>query len=110
MVGHADSRSALARCLRWSDAVLNAFVTGVAGFIGFTLADRVLAEGGDVVGVDSFTDYYPRALKERNIASALKHPRFRLVDGALQSIDVRALLRDRTHVFHLAAQAGVRKS
>jgi len=89
---------------------LNAFVTGVAGFIGSTLADRLLAEGADVIGVDSFTDYYPRAVKERNIASALKHPRFRLVDGALQSIDMRGLLRDRTHVFHLAAQAGVRKS
>jgi UDP-glucose 4-epimerase len=89
---------------------LKAFVTGVAGFIGSTLADRLLADGADVVGVDSFTDYYPRAIKERNVAEALKHRRFRLVDASLRDLNLRELLRDRTHVFHLAAQAGVRKS
>jgi nucleoside-diphosphate-sugar epimerase len=89
---------------------LKAFVTGVAGFIGSTLTDRLLADGADVVGVDSFTDYYPRAIKERNVAGALKHRRFRLVDASLRDLNLQELLRDRTHVFHLAAQAGVRKS
>lgn len=89
---------------------MKAFVTGAAGFIGSTLADRLLADGADVLGVDSFTDYYPRAIKEQNIAAARRHPRFRLIDGPLQDLDLRALLSDRTHVFHLAAQAGVRKS
>jgi nucleoside-diphosphate-sugar epimerase len=89
---------------------MNALVTGVAGFIGSTLTDRLLADGADVVGVDSFTDFYPRAIKERNIGGASKQSRFRLVDGALQNLDLKELLRDRTHVFHLAAQAGVRKS
>jgi nucleoside-diphosphate-sugar epimerase len=89
---------------------MNAFVTGVAGFIGSTLADRLLADGADVVGLDCFTDYYPRSDKERNLAAALRHPRFRLVDAAIQEADLPALLADRTHVFHFAAQAGVRKS
>jgi UDP-glucose 4-epimerase len=89
---------------------MNALITGVAGFIGSTLADRLLASGADVVGIDSFADYYPRPYKERNLTSAASHPKFRLVESQLQDADLGALLRDRTHVFHLAAQAGVRKS
>jgi UDP-glucose 4-epimerase len=89
---------------------MKAFVTGVAGFIGSTLAERLLDSGADVVGLDCFTDYYPRAAKERNLAAALGHPRFRFVEAQLQTADLGTLLADRTHVFHLAAQAGVRKS
>ena len=89
---------------------MKALVTGAAGFIGSTLTDHLLARGADVTGIDSFTDYYPRAVKERNIAGALGHPRFRLVESRIQDADLAALLNDRTHVFHLAAQAGVRKS
>jgi UDP-glucose 4-epimerase len=89
---------------------MRALVTGVAGFIGSTLAEQLLADGADVVGVDCFTDYYPRALKERNLSAARRHPRFRFVESRIQDADLRSLLADRTHVFHLAAQAGVRKS
>lgn len=89
---------------------MKALVTGVAGFIGSTLAEQLLADGADVVGLDSFTDYYPRALKERNLAAAKRHPRFRFIESRIQDADLRAILADRTHVFHLAAQAGVRKS
>jgi len=49
---------------------VNALVTGVAGFIGSTLAERLLSEGVNVVGIDCFTDYYPRAVKERNLSAA----------------------------------------
>jgi UDP-glucose 4-epimerase len=63
-----------------------------------------------VVGIDSFTDYYPRAVKERNLSGPLAHPRFRFVESRIQDADLTALLHDRTHVFHTAAQAGVRKS
>jgi nucleoside-diphosphate-sugar epimerase len=89
---------------------MRALVTGVAGFIGSTVAERLLADGADVVGIDSFTDYYPRALKERNLSTAKGHPGFRFVESRIQDADLRSLLADRTHVFHLAAQAGVRKS
>jgi nucleoside-diphosphate-sugar epimerase len=89
---------------------VKALVTGAAGFIGSTLVERLLRDGADVVGIDCFTDYYPRAIKERNIAGAAGHPRFRFIDARIQDAEPRALLADRTHVFHLAAQAGVRKS
>jgi nucleoside-diphosphate-sugar epimerase len=89
---------------------MKALVTGVAGFIGSTLAEKLLADGADVVGLDCFTDYYPRTLKERNLAPAKRHPDFRFVESRIQDADLRSLLADRTHVFHLAAQAGVRQS
>jgi nucleoside-diphosphate-sugar epimerase len=89
---------------------MKALVTGSAGFIGSTLAERLLEHGAHVVGIDCFTDYYPRAIKERNLASLTTHPSFRFVESRIQDADLAALLSDRTHVFHLAAQAGVRKS
>jgi len=89
---------------------VKALVTGAAGFIGSTLVDRLLADEADVVGIDCFTDYYPRPIKERNLSGALTHPRFRFIESRIQDADLPALLNDRTHVFHLAAQAGVRKS
>jgi nucleoside-diphosphate-sugar epimerase len=89
---------------------VKALVTGAAGFIGSTLSERLLADGADVVGLDCFTDYYPRAVKERNLSGLAGHSRFRFVESAIRDADLAALLRDRTHIFHLAAQAGVRKS
>ena len=89
---------------------MKALVTGAAGFIGSTLTERLLTDGADVVAIDCFTDYYARAVKERNLSGAHRHPGFRFLDARIQDVDLRALLADRTHVFHLAAQAGVRKS
>jgi len=89
---------------------VKALVTGAAGFIGSTLSERLLADGAEVVGLDCFTDYYPRPMKERNLTALLTHPRFTFVESTIQAADLGAVLRDCTHVFHLAAQAGVRKS
>lgn len=89
---------------------MKALVTGVAGFIGSTLADRLIASGVDVLGLDCFTDYYARAVKERNLSGLAGKLRFQFVEATIQGADLPALLKDRTHVFHLAAQAGVRKS
>jgi len=89
---------------------MNALVTGVAGFIGSTLAGRLLDQGARVTGIDCFTDYYPRAMKEANLATLVTHPSFRFLESTIQAADLGRILADTTHVFHLAAQAGVRKS
>jgi UDP-glucose 4-epimerase len=89
---------------------MRALVTGAAGFIGSTLTERLLRAGADVIGIDCFTDYYARAAKERNLETARAAAAFRFVESTLQDADLPSLLADRTHVFHLAAQAGVRKS
>ena len=89
---------------------MKALVTGAAGFIGSHLTTALLDQGATVVGVDAFTDYYPRPLKERNLEVNAGREGFRFVETALQDADLPALLDGVTHVFHLAAQAGVRKS
>ena len=89
---------------------MRALVTGAAGFIGSHLSERLLGAGATVVGIDAFTDYYPRARKERNLQRLRQDPGFSLVEGALADLDLGALLDGVTHVFHLAAQPGVRKS
>jgi nucleoside-diphosphate-sugar epimerase len=89
---------------------MKALVTGAAGFIGSHIAEALVAQGAQVVGVDCFTDYYPREIKERNLATLRSATNFRFIEGALQALDVNGLLDRVTHVFHLAAQAGVRKS
>ena len=75
-------------------------VTGAAGFIGSQLAEALQAAGHDVVGIDSFTDYYDVALKERN-ARALTVER---LDLARDELDFTGF----DGVFHLAGQPGVR--
>jgi len=89
---------------------MKALVTGAAGFIGSTLSERLLADGAEVVGLDCFTDYYPRPMKERNFATLAKDPRFTFIESTIQQADLKGILGGCTHVFHLAAQAGVRKS
>jgi nucleoside-diphosphate-sugar epimerase len=85
-------------------------VTGAAGFIGSHLTESLLADGHQVTGVDAFTDYYARSVKERNLEKSRGHRAFRLVEGRLQDLDLRPVLEDVGQVFHLAAQAGVRAS
>jgi UDP-glucose 4-epimerase len=89
---------------------MRALVTGAAGFIGSTLATELTASGHEVVGLDCFTDYYAREVKTGNLAELRTRPNFTFVEGALQTIDLDPILEGVTHVFHLAAQAGVRGS
>ena len=89
---------------------MRAFVTGAAGFIGSHLSERLIEAGHEVVGLDSFTDYYARSIKESNIASLKQRRQFRFIEDSLLTADLGNLLDGVTHVFHLAAQAGVRKS
>ena len=89
---------------------MKALVTGAAGFIGSHLTAALLDRGATVVGIDSFTDYYARDIKERNLAENRLREGFRFAETSIQSADLPGLLDGVTHVFHLAAQAGVRRS
>jgi len=89
---------------------VKALVTGAAGFIGSHVADRLVQQGADVTGLDCFSDFYPRTRKEWNLAQLRRNGRFRLVESSIADAPLDALLDGVTHVFHLAAQAGVRNS
>jgi UDP-glucuronate 4-epimerase len=89
---------------------MRALVTGVAGFVGSTLAERLVADGWTVRGIDAFTPYYDVSVKWRNIDALLRHDAFELVEGHLEATDLRRLLADVDVVFHQAAQPGVRQS
>jgi nucleoside-diphosphate-sugar epimerase len=89
---------------------MRCLITGVAGFVGSSLADRLILDGHDVRGVDCFTDYYARSTKEANLAALRNHPRFDLREQDLAATDVSELLVGVDVVFHQAAQAGVRAS
>jgi UDP-glucuronate 4-epimerase len=85
-------------------------VTGAAGFIGSHLTDRLLADGHDVVGIDCFSEYYSRTLKEQNLTAAGEHPRFTFHELDLVDDDLREPLDGVDVVFHFAARFGVRAS
>jgi len=86
-------------------------VTGAAGFIGSHLVEALLARGDAVTGVDSFDPFYPRAVKEANLATARRHPGFALHElDVLDHAALAPLLDAGTVVVHLAAKAGVRPS
>lgn len=88
-------------------------VTGAAGFVGMHVAERLLARGETVVGVDVFNAYYEPALKEARAARLARHAGFRMVRADIADAEaLHALVRDTgaRRVVHLAAQAGVRYS
>lgn len=88
-------------------------VTGVAGFIGSHLAERLLDAGSVVVGIDNFDPYYDPAVKRSNLKTAEQDERFRLYEGDIRDTELLArIFRENpvTCVYHLAARAGVRSS
>jgi nucleoside-diphosphate-sugar epimerase len=85
-------------------------VTGAAGFIGSHLCERLLADGHAVTGVDCFTDYYPRSVKERNLASLREQPHFRFRELDLSEGVPPEVVAGAQWVFHLAAMAGLTRS
>ncbi|NDJ17220.1 NAD-dependent epimerase/dehydratase family protein [Myxacorys almedinensis] len=85
-------------------------VTGAAGFIGSHLVEALLHRGESVIGIDQFNDYYDPALKRQNIADAVQHANFELIEADIQTLDWSALLAEADVLYHQAAQAGVRSS
>ncbi len=88
-------------------------VTGAAGFIGFHTAQRFLARGDEVVGLDNLNEYYDVTLKQARLARLTSHSRFRFIKLDLaDNVGVAELFAHEKfqRVVHLAAQAGVRYS
>ncbi len=85
---------------------MNILVTGAAGFIGSHLAERLIDLGHSVRGLDCFTDYYARALKELN-ASQIKDQGVVLLPLDLAEDDLSSAIRDIEIVYHVAAQPGI---
>lgn len=82
-------------------------ITGVAGFIGSNLAKEFLSRGKKAIGVDCFTDYYSRSLKEKNIEDIMEEENFRLIEGDLLKLDLDKMLTGVDYIYHQAAPAGV---
>jgi len=89
---------------------MKCLVTGAAGFIGSHLCERLLRDGHEVAGLDAFIPYYPRAIKEANLAAARTHPRFAFHPYDLRNDPLDDVLKDVDVVFHLAAMAGLTRS
>jgi nucleoside-diphosphate-sugar epimerase len=85
-------------------------VTGCAGFLGSHLSERLVASGEEVLGVDCFTDYYPREQKDANLERLRDRRRFTLRELDLGSDALDGVVEGIDTVFHLAAQPGVRGS
>lgn len=67
-------------------------ITGVAGFIGSHLAEKLLEQKYRVIGIDSFTNFYSKNIKKNNLAFCLKHENFSFVNKDLTEIDLLPLL------------------
>jgi nucleoside-diphosphate-sugar epimerase len=87
-----------------------ALVTGAAGFVGSHLCELLLDVGYRVRAVDSFTDYYPRSRKERNLVGVRGRNGFDLIEADLADASPPGLLDGVDMVYHLAGQPGVRPS
>ncbi len=89
---------------------MQCLVTGAAGFIGSHLCERLLHDGHDVVGLDSFIPYYPKPLKEANLRGLLTHPHFRFHALDLREDNLEHALAGTDVVVHLAAMPGLVRS
>lgn len=89
---------------------MRVLVTGAAGFIGSSICERLVKNGHNVLGVDSFSSYYDPAIKRRNVSTLQSVRQFEMREADLRSADLDELLADVEVVFHEAGQPGVRGS
>ena len=87
-----------------------AIVTGVAGFIGSNLAEKLLKEKHHVIGIDSFTDYYNKKIKKNNLKNITNNKNFTLIEEDIMKMNLIPILKKSEYLFHEAAQPGVRAS
>jgi nucleoside-diphosphate-sugar epimerase len=85
-------------------------VTGAAGFIGSTLAEALVGAGHEVIGLDAFIDYYPRPMKEANLAGLRDAPGFRFGELDLRTEELDGWLDGADAIVHEAAMAGLMRS
>ena len=89
------------------------FITGGAGFIGSSLAEKLLKDGNKVVTIDNFCDFYNPKIKENNIKNIIKNPNFKIYRNDIRNREAVKKIFDENQidvVMHLAAMAGVRPS
>src|SRR5204862_406710 len=86
---------------------VRALVTGAAGFVGSTLCEHLVASGDEVVGVDCFTDYYERTVKERNLAVLRTSPAFTFLDQDLAVTPLEPLVSSADTAFHRLVHAAL---
>src|SRR5688572_10941189 len=89
---------------------MRCLVTGAAGFIGSHLCETLLSQEQEVVGIDAFIPYYPRAIKERNLLPARRHARFHFAELDLRRDKLAKELDGVEVVYHIGAMAGLLKS
>ncbi|MFA5902510.1 MAG: NAD-dependent epimerase [Desulfobacula sp.] len=92
---------------------MKVLVTGVAGFIGFSLTRRLLKDGYEVLGIDNLNDYYDVSLKKNRLSIIEKNKKFKFQQIELADRDAMKKLfsvNSFNYVINLAAQAGVRYS
>lgn len=89
---------------------MRVLVTGAAGFIGSSLCEELLRRGHEVHGIDSFTPYYPRSIKEENLKWCRRQDSFFFTEADLATTEISALLEGVEWLFHQAGQPGVRAS
>lgn len=88
-------------------------LTGGAGFIGSHLADKLVAQGREIIILDDFNDYYSPEFKRQNIAELKANPLVKIIEGDISNTSlVEQIFKDHEidKIIHMAARAGVRPS
>ena len=89
---------------------MNVLITGVAGFIGSHLSEKLLSHGHAVTGIDNFDPFYPREIKQANLLISKQSSNFKFIEADIKNISSVFETEHFDFIVHLAAKAGVRPS